>query len=201
MNIIFAILSSPGWNAGEGLLRSIDFVISTVQEYSLFQLSPTFLLVLFILSNLHLILSFPLTPFLSVGPLSCDRCRMVSLLGGLKTSQEPMWVYWCVCDIKCVTPLVCQRELASIFLNVLCIAVSDLSALTADRLDTFRTKKKRVESERKGAEEMQWAEYHSKSNYGLEVRSNETLQSTDFYILQAYRLFLFSLKFFFVRYR
>lgn len=140
--IIFAILSSPGWNAGEGLLRSIDFVISTVQEYSLFQLSPTFLLVLFILSNLHLILSFPLTPFLSVGPLSCDRCRMVSLLGGLKTGQgthESILV--CVCDIKCVTPLVCQRELASIFLNVLCIAVSDLSALTADRLDTFRTKK------------------------------------------------------------
>lgn len=92
---------------------------------------------------------------------------MVSLLGELKTGQESMCVCVCVSvfDFKvCNCAPVCQRELASIFLSQLCIALSDLSASAAHRSvqkKLFQNRCMKRERRRGGAEEMQWAKYHS----------------------------------------
>lgn len=52
-------------------------------------------------------------------------------LTGRPRDRPKICVCVSTCDFKRVTALVCQRELASIFLSLLCIVLSDLSASTA----------------------------------------------------------------------
>ncbi len=49
-------------------------------------------------------------------------------------------VYVRVCEFKRITALVCQRELASIFLSLLCIALSDSTASTAQSKKHFQSR-------------------------------------------------------------
>ncbi len=117
-------------------------------SYSLFQLSLQHLY-LYFLPSLTFSAPPPYPLISSLSSFSFYQATELWLLQNGQLAGRPQdWPRTCVCvcvcarmcEFKRITALVCQRELASIFLSLLCIALSDSTASTAQSKKHFQSR-------------------------------------------------------------
>ena len=122
------------------MLNVLTTKINKIPSFSLFSSS-------FIKQISHFILSLPLTPCPSIEPPIWRRSGAVSMLRRLKTGQG--------CPFVILRVLVCQRELASIFL---CCALPCMTRQAQRHTDQSkgRSKKRQTKWRKRGEEEGGW---------------------------------------------